>query len=170
MRAASSAGSPTCRLACTPGWRRGHRRDAQHLGPRNAQRREPRLGAAQQGEQLAAHRVQLAPRGGEGEAAALRLEQRRVERLRELLQLDRDGGLREVQLLGGARDAAQARDRLEHDELREHAVPEEPAQGGTGHRLLLRRVLRSGRATRRGRPEVSLAALRCPCDRGRIPD
>ena len=81
----------------------------------------------------------------------------------ELLQLHGDGGLREVQLFGGARDAAQARDRLEHHQLREQPVPEETAQAERGIRLL-RRVLRSGRVARGPRSRLQLCAARATGD------
>jgi hypothetical protein len=47
-----------------------------------------------------------------------------AHRIRELAQQARDGGLRERELLGGARHAAQAHAGLEGDELREETVAE----------------------------------------------
>jgi hypothetical protein len=41
--------------------------------------------------------------------------------------------LREVQLLGGARDAAQARYGFEYEELRQQPMAEVTAQFSTGH-------------------------------------
>ena len=51
----------------------------------------------------------------------------------ELLQLKRHGGLGEVQLLGGARDAAQAGDGLEHEKLGQQPMTEESTQLRAGH-------------------------------------
>jgi hypothetical protein len=93
-----------------------------------AQRHEPRLGPLEQRDQLLAHRPQLAARRGRLEAASARLEEREAERIGELLELGGDGGLREMQLFGGASHAAQPRDRFENHELREESVPEIPAQ------------------------------------------
>src|SRR4029079_7572024 len=51
----------------------------------------------------------------------------------QLLHLGRDGRLREVQLFGRAREAAEARARFEHLELGQHAVSEVAPDVGAGH-------------------------------------
>jgi hypothetical protein len=67
------------------------------------------------------------------QAPAALLEEGDVERFGELLELQGNGGLGEVQLLGGARHAAQAGDGLEDQQLREQPMTKETARSGTRH-------------------------------------
>jgi hypothetical protein len=77
----------------------------------------------------------------------VRLEELDAERLGELAQLDRYGRLGEVERLRGARDTAEARDGLEHEQLGQQPVTEETAQR-----------LRIGHLGSLSDTEVSLAA------------
>jgi len=108
-------------------------REAQALGLRLAKRRELRVGADQAVDQLAAGLVQRVPGARQAKAPALLLEQRHLERRRELLQLQRDRGLGEVQLPGRARDAAQAGDGFEHEKLGQQPMAEESTRMRAGH-------------------------------------
>jgi hypothetical protein len=75
----------------------------------------------------------VAPGVGELDAAATRAQHRLAHRVGELAQQPRDGGLRERELVGGARDAAQAHAGLEGDQLGKHAVAEIAAKSRSGH-------------------------------------
>ena len=72
-------------------------------------------------------------RRGEVELPAALLEELDLERFGELLQLHGDGGLGEVQLFRGARDAAEARDGLEDDQLGEKPMAKVTAQLRSRH-------------------------------------
>jgi len=105
---------------------------AQRLGgaARAAEGGEQVLGAGEQRAQLLAYLVQSTPGRGDLQVAALLLEQRELERFRELPDLLGYGRLGEVQLGGGARDAAQAGDGFEDEELRQQPMAEESTQLG----------------------------------------
>jgi len=64
-----------------------------------------------------------------------------ADRVRELAQHARHRRLRERELLGRARDAAEAHARLERHELGKETVPEELSQPGARHRELLKSSL-----------------------------
>jgi hypothetical protein len=70
------------------------------------------------------------PSGSQVQAAPVLLKQRHFERFGELLQLQGYGGLGEVQLGGGARDAAQSGDGFEYEKLRKQPMTEETTQLG----------------------------------------
>ena len=133
--------------------------NAQVLGLRAPERRELGVRANEAVNQLVAGLAQRVPGAGEAQPPSLLLEQRYLERRRELLQLKRHGGLGEVQLLGRARDAAEAGDGLEHEKLGQQPMAKESTRMRAGH-------LGSCSVT-----EVSLAASlrRCRDDRGCSP-
>jgi len=135
------------------------RGNAQVLGLGAPERRELGVRANEAVDQLVAGLEQRVAGAGEAQPPALLLEQRDLERRRELLELKRHGGLGEVQLLGRARDAPEAGDGLEHEKLGQQPMAEEPTRMRTGH-------LGSCSVT-----EVSLAAplQRCRDDRGCSP-
>src|SRR6185295_16432289 len=83
---------------------------------------EPLFGAREQREHFHAGLAQRLPGGGEVQPPPALLEKRYLESRGELLDLRRHGGLREMQLLRGARDATQAGDGFENDELRQQPV------------------------------------------------
>jgi len=109
------------------------RGNAQVLGLRAPECRELGVRANEAVDQLVAGLEQRVPGAGEAKAPSLLLEQRHLERRRELLQLQRHGGLGEVQLLGRARDAAEAGDGLEYEELRQQPMAEESTRMCAGH-------------------------------------
>jgi len=76
---------------------------------------------------------ELAPELGRLDATVADRGDRAAHRLRELAQQRRDRGLRDAQLLGGARDAAQAHGGLEGEQLRQESVAEETSEAGAGH-------------------------------------
>src|SRR5262249_25111167 len=76
---------------------------------RRSQGRETRVDSLDQLDQLAARRLQLRAGGGRLEAPPALLEEDQAEAIGELPDLRGDGRLREVQLLGCARRALQAR-------------------------------------------------------------
>lgn len=87
-------------------------------------------------EDLVAQPEHLVAEGGGLDAAVAQLRHRGAERLGELADEARHRGLRERQLLGRARDAAEADTRLEGDELGKHAVTKISSQPDTGHGAL----------------------------------
>jgi hypothetical protein len=93
----------------------------------------PLLEAVQRPEHLFAQERHLLPGFRELDALAARLEHGRTDEFREFSQQPGDGGLGESQLVGRARDAAQAQAGFEGDELGEKSVPEIPAQAVSGH-------------------------------------
>lgn len=70
---------------------------------------------------------------GEVKLAAALLEQGDVHGFGQFLHLQGYGGLGEVQLLGGARHAAQAGDGLEHQKLRQQPMTKESTRSRTRH-------------------------------------
>ncbi len=110
--------------------------DAQRTMRGRAQPGQPRVDFTQPFEDVPAGREQLPPCTGHLHAASSGLEQRDAERLGELLDLHRYGGLRHVQLLRGTREAAVARDCFEYREVRERAVPEVTPQVAVLHAWL----------------------------------
>jgi len=135
------------------------RGNAQMLGLGAPERRELGVGANETVDQLVAGLAQRVAGAGEAQAPSLLLEQHYLERRGELLQLKRHGGLGEVQLLGRARDAAQAGDGFEHEKLGQQPMAKESTRMRTGH-------LGSCSVS-----ELSLAASvrRCRDDRGCSP-
>ena len=87
-------------------------------------------------EELVAQPEHLVAERGRLDAAVAQLGHRGAERLGQLADETRHGGLRERQLLVLARDAAEADTRLECDELGEHAVAKISPQPDTGHGAL----------------------------------
>jgi len=135
------------------------RGNAQVLCLRAPKRRELGLRANQTVDELVAGLAQRVATAGEAQTPSLLIEQRQLERRRELLQLKRNRGLGEVQLLGRARNAAEAGDGLEHEKLGQQPMAEKSTRMRAGH-------LGSCSVT-----EVSLAAplRRCRDDRGCSP-
>jgi len=121
--------------------------------------RELRVRANETVDQLVAGLAQHVAGAGKVQNPSMLLEQRHLERGGELFQLKRHGGLGEMQLLGRARDAAEAGDGLEHQKLGQQPVAEKSTRMRAGH-------LGSCSVT-----EVSLAASlrRCRDDRGCSP-
>lgn len=87
-------------------------------------------------EDFVAEREQLAPERGRLDAAIPHLRDRAAHRVGELADEAGHRGLRERQLLGGARHAAMAYARLECDQLRKHAVTKISSKADTGHGAL----------------------------------
>ena len=80
------------------------------------------LEAVQDAEHLARGLGKRAAGVGEIDLLAHMFAQRRIDRIREFLHLHGDGGLGQVQFLGGAREAAQPGDRLEDLQLAESGM------------------------------------------------
>ena len=89
--------------------------------------------ALERREHLVAQHQHLLPERGGLDAPVAQLRDGRAERVGELADQARDGGLRERELLGGARDAAVADARLERNELGQHAMAKISPQADTGH-------------------------------------
>jgi hypothetical protein len=107
--------------------------ELQRLGPRLAKRAQPGIGAQQAMDELVAGVAQRVARAGEVQLAAALLEERHLHGLGELLDLQRYGGLGEVQLFGRARHAAQAGYGFEDQELRQQPMTKETARSGARH-------------------------------------
>src|SRR6185312_5824950 len=93
----------------------------------------PLLEALEGTQDLLAERGDVAPRARELDAPALRGEHGLPHGVAQFSEQARDGGLRHAELLGGARDAAQAQARLEGDQLGKQAVTEVAAKPRSCH-------------------------------------
>ena len=83
--------------------------------------------------ELVARLAQRVTRAGEMKLAPALLEELDLERLGELLELQRHRRLREMQLLGGASDAAEAGHRLENQQLGQQPMSEQTARAHARH-------------------------------------
>src|SRR5260221_13680045 len=124
---------------------------------------KPLFDALEEADEILARRLQLPARRSQLQSSPALLEEREAEGLGEFPELRRYRRLGEVQLLGGARHALAARDRLEHHQLGEKSVPEIPAQHRAGHGGPL------GSRADPPRPQLRRAATAGPeSDRGKI--
>src|SRR5689334_20016540 len=103
------------------------------LVPLRRPRRPLRFETLEGAENLFAQPCHFLAFGGDLDAPALGEHHRRAHRVGETAQQSRDGGLREAQLVGCARDPTQAQAGLESDELRKQSVAKERTETWTGH-------------------------------------
>jgi hypothetical protein len=122
----------------------GDRGKAQPAALESAEIRQLDFEVGQGAQNFPAGVVELtADLGGEGFSPHL-FEQGQSHRIGELLDLNRDGGLRQVELFCRVGETAQTDDRLEHLQLAERGVPDQVSrQLGLEHDLGQTRVFRT---------------------------